>query len=149
MPKQDATNVWDVAAYIIEKCGPTPATKLQKLVYYGQAWSLVWDDGPLFSERIEAWAYGPVVRDLYVSHRKQYMIDKVPRGRPDKLNEDQRESLDVVIEFYSPFNAQQLSDLTHEEEPWKKARREAGLVSGQRGSAEITHDSMAWYYSSL
>ena len=30
--------------------------KLQKLVYYCQAWSLVWDEEPLFEARIEAWA---------------------------------------------------------------------------------------------
>ena len=45
----------DVAAYILQEQGPTPALKLQKLVYYSQAWSLVWDDKPLFEEEIEAW----------------------------------------------------------------------------------------------
>ena len=32
----------DVAAYILKKLGPMTAMKLQKLVYYCQAWSLVW-----------------------------------------------------------------------------------------------------------
>ena len=45
----------DVAAYILSKQGDMPAMKLQKLVYYSQAWSLVWDDKPLFRDRIEAW----------------------------------------------------------------------------------------------
>lgn len=47
--------VFDVAAYILEKKGEMTAWKLQKLVYYSQAWSLVWDQRPLFAERIEAW----------------------------------------------------------------------------------------------
>ena len=55
----------DVAAYILRKQGPLSAMKLQKLVYYAQAWSTVWDDQPLFSEAVEAWANGPVVRELY------------------------------------------------------------------------------------
>jgi len=46
----------DVAAYILDKCGSMSAMKLQKLVYYSQAWHLVWDDAPLFEERVEAWA---------------------------------------------------------------------------------------------
>jgi uncharacterized phage-associated protein len=54
-------SVDDVAAYILEQRGPMSAMKLQKLVYYSQAWSLVWEDRPLFREEIQAWASGPVV----------------------------------------------------------------------------------------
>ena len=56
----------DVAAYILRKQGTMPAMKLQKLVYYSQAWSLVWDDRPIFRDRIYAWANGPVIRNLYM-----------------------------------------------------------------------------------
>ncbi len=48
-------NVHDVSAYILKHWGPMTAMKLQKLVYYSQAWGLVWDEEPLFPERIEAW----------------------------------------------------------------------------------------------
>jgi len=58
-------HVEDVAIYIMEQCGPMTAMKLQKLVYYSQAWHLVWDEEPLFSDPIEAWANGPIVRSLY------------------------------------------------------------------------------------
>ena len=47
-------NVFDVAACILKQKGPMTAMKLQKLLYYSQAWSLVWDEKPLFPERIEA-----------------------------------------------------------------------------------------------
>lgn len=57
-------SVYDVATYILEKQGAMTTWKLQKLVYYSQAWSLVWDDDVLFPEEIEAWANGPVVREL-------------------------------------------------------------------------------------
>ena len=40
--------VHDVAAYIISKMRHVDAMKLQKLLYYSQAWSLVWDDKHLF-----------------------------------------------------------------------------------------------------
>ena len=53
-------NVFDAAAYILEKQGAMTAMMLQKLVYYAQAWSLVWDQRPLFGNKIEAWANGPV-----------------------------------------------------------------------------------------
>ena len=47
-------SVFDAAAYIVEKTGEMTTLKLQKLVYYAQAWSLVWDERPLFDEKIEA-----------------------------------------------------------------------------------------------
>ena len=44
-----AVRAIDVAAYILRKQGAMPAMKLQKLAYYSQAWSLVWDDESLFA----------------------------------------------------------------------------------------------------
>ena len=41
-------SVFDVAAYILQQQGAMTTWKLQKLVYYSQGWSLVWDDDALF-----------------------------------------------------------------------------------------------------
>jgi uncharacterized phage-associated protein len=122
------------------------AMKLQKLVYYSQAWSLVWDEKPLFPERIEAWANGPVVRELYERHRGVFRVDRW-EGDPTILTIDERETIDKVLEFYGKMSSQQLSDLTHLENPWKDARTLLG--PSQRGNQEITHASMAEYYGSL
>ncbi|MGI6252122.1 MAG: Panacea domain-containing protein [Aminivibrio sp.] len=141
-------SVFDVAAYILEKCGPISAMKLQKLVYYSQAWSLVWDEEILFPEKIEAWANGPVVRELYDKHRGIFKVSPaLVGGDPDLLNPDQKETVDVVCEAYCEMNAQMLSDLTHGEAPWRNARR--GLSDGDRGSNVISLADMAEYYSSL
>lgn len=139
----------DVAAYILEKQGKLPAIKLQKLVYYSQAWSLVWDDKSLFRDRIEAWANGPVIRNLWNAHRGEFEVSSIPEGDPEKLNEIQRETVDAVLDFYGDKTSFWLSSLTHMEAPWRDARIEAGLTSGQRGNARITNGSMAEYYSSL
>lgn len=137
----------DVAAYILERAGPMTAMKLQKLVYYSQAWHLVWEEEPLFSERIEAWANGPVVPELYHFHRGRFKLDSWPQGDSNNLTESERETINAVLEFYGDKNPQWLSDLTHSEDPWIKARR--GLPDGERGHREITLESMMEYYSSL
>jgi uncharacterized phage-associated protein len=118
-------------------------------VYYSQAWSLVWDEAPLFGDHIEAWANGPVVPRLYRAHRGRFQIGQhqLPTGDPEALSRDQRETVDSVIEFYGSHTPQWLSDLTHAEDPWKGARD--GLNPGQRGSREITVDALAEYYGSL
>ena len=49
------TSIFDVAAYVLDKLGVMTTMKLEKLCYYSQAWSLVWDERRLFPERFEAW----------------------------------------------------------------------------------------------
>lgn len=140
-------NVYDVAAYILTKKNPLTAVKLQKLLYYAQAWSLVWDEQPLFPERIEAWVNGPVVLELYDYHRGQFTLESLPLGNPHRLTETQRETIDEVLNFYGDKSSQWLSELTHKETPWLEARQ--GLAPGERGGQEITLAAMAEYYESL
>lgn len=143
-------NVFDTAKYILEKTGPLSTMKLQKLCYYAQAWSLVWDDNALFPEEFEAWANGPVCRPLYDLHAGQYKISalQIPASKLDGgLSENQRDTVDHVLEHYGHRDAQWLSTLTHMEEPWKAARE--GYAPGERCEAVISKASMAEYYGSL
>jgi uncharacterized phage-associated protein len=137
----------DVAAYILREHGPLSAMKLQKLVYYSQAWSLVWDDQQLFREAVEAWANGPVVRELYERHRGQFELHEWPWGNAGVLDEEARETVNAVLQYYGPRSAQWLSDLTHREAPWREARQ--GIPDGERGAAKISLALMAEYYGSL
>ncbi|MGH8828323.1 MAG: Panacea domain-containing protein [Jiangellaceae bacterium] len=137
----------DVAAYIVKSRGSMTAMKLQKLVYYSQAWHLVWESRPLFEEPIEAWANGPVVPSLYRKHRGRFRVDQWPDGDPTSLTTDELESIDAVLEFYSPMPAHELSELTHRERPWRDARGD--LPPGAPCKAEITVNSMYEYYDGL
>ena len=139
-------SVHDVAAYILARAGKMTAMKLEKLVYYCQAWSLVWDEKSLFRERIEAWANGPVVPGLYFRHRGKFEV-KDWDGDPSALSDKQRATIDGVVDFYEKLSSQQLSDLTHREDPWRNAR--VGLAAGERGKVEISRASMHEYYGSL
>jgi uncharacterized phage-associated protein len=136
----------DVAAFILMQQGEMTAMKLQKLVYYSQAWSLVWDEEPLFDEPIQAWANGPVIPALYARHQGHFKV-KEWQGDPSKLTDPQRETITKVLEFYGLMAPQVLSDLTHTEKPWLNAR--SGLSVGDRGSRVISLADMAEYYSSL
>jgi uncharacterized phage-associated protein len=141
-------SVFDAATCILSRAGGMTAMKLQKLVYYAQAWSLVWDERPLFPEWIEAWANGPVCPLLYRAHQGRFMIELGQiSGNPDAIDSDGQETIDAVLKFYAKQTARWLSDLTHSENPWQDARQ--GLAPGERGSVEITHSAMAEYYGSL
>lgn len=139
-------SVHDVAAYVLEKLGQMTAMKLQKLLYYSQAWSLVWEDQPLFRARIEAWANGPVIPKVYALHRGAFNVSEW-EGNPAALNPTQREDVDLVLDYYGKKSSFELSQLTHAERPWIEARK--GLAPGSRGNQEITLASMAEYYGGL
>lgn len=141
--------VHDVAAYILSKQGAMSAMKLQKLCYYSQAWNLVWEEEPLFQERIEAWANGPVVRELYAEHRGHFGVTKdlLTRGDAMMLTERERQNVDIVLEFYGDRPAHELSELTHREAPWKEARGD--LAPGATSQTEITPTAMHEFYDGL
>ena len=142
-------NVFDVAAYILEHQGRMTTMKLQKLCYYSQAWRLVWADKPLFAEDIQAWANGPVCPQLYKAYKGRFDIDatQFDRGDASRLSEDERESIDAVLETYGSMSARQLSDLSHHEAPWADARGD--LPEGERSTSIISTAAMAEYYGSF
>jgi uncharacterized phage-associated protein len=123
------------------------AMKLQKLVYYSQAWNLVWDERPLFPEPIQAWANGPVVYALYDKHRGHFQVSDWTWGNSDELAAAEKETIDAVIDAYGKYTAHDLSEMTHREDPWRDARRD--LPEGARSAAHISQASLHEYYHGL
>ena len=134
-------NIFDTAQYILEQSGVMSTMKLQKLCYYSQAWSLVWED-------FQAWANGPVCPELFYKTQGRYSVSASDEtGGEGKLSDEQRDTIDRVLEHYGSHNAQWLSQLTHMEDPWIKARE--GVPSGAGCNHVITKESMALYYGGL
>lgn len=140
-------SVHDIAAYMLRQHGPMSTWKLQKLVYYAQAWHLVWEENPLFHARIEAWANGPVIPELYRHHRGRFTVDTWSKGDPSALDEQARETVDAVLRGYGRMSGRQLSHLAHSEAPWREARR--GLEPTDRSTRPITPQAMQSFYTAL
>jgi uncharacterized phage-associated protein len=140
-------SVNDVAAYILDRAGPMTAMKFQKLAYYSLAWHAVWDDQILFDCEIQAWRNGPVCPTLYEQHRGTFQLSSWPRGDANALAVNEKETIDAIVRTYGELTAQQLSDLTHAEDPWRNAR--AGLDPFAISQVPITIDAMVEYYSAL
>lgn len=141
-------NIFDVAKYILEQTGEISTMKLQKLCYYSQAWNLVWSDEPLFHERIEAWANGPVCPELYKQHKGMFKISSENISNMDNsLTDNEKDTIDRIIKFYGKKTGFWLSQLTHMEAPWKNARE--GLKINDKSAREILLSDMAEYYGSL
>jgi uncharacterized phage-associated protein len=80
-----------VAEYILftahERSIEMTNLKLQKLLYYCQAWYLAFLGKPLFGERIEAWIHGPVVPPVFGSF-KEHRWNVIPFHGPEPEIED-------------------------------------------------------------
>jgi uncharacterized phage-associated protein len=143
-------DVLDLAAYLLSVRGPMETMKLQKLVYYAQAWHLAVEGHALFAEEEEAWAYGPVVYRLYERHRRCLVLSRVPDGDVERAQGAEKESLQViraVWDHYGCMNGAQLSRLTHQEAPWREARER--VVLGESSRRIISKQAMQDFYSAV
>lgn len=96
--------------------------KLQKLLYFAQAWYLANTGEELFAEDFQAWAHGPVVRRIYDRFSEQRWSPIDPVEADPKFDERTFGFLEQVYRKYGQYTAKRLERLTHEHDPWKNVR---------------------------
>ena len=98
----------------------------------------------------QAMPIGRICRALYSMHHRKFSIrpGEISSAEP-QLDDKQKTTIDAVLDFYGKQSAQWLSDLTHLEAPWRKARERAGATEGAVCEEEITLADMHEYYSGL
>lgn len=140
----------DVATYFVWKSNQEKKDitnkKIQKLLYYAQAWSLVLKNKPLFGENIEAWIHGPTVRDVYSLYKK-YGFGPIRLEVAEKdiaKLKTEKDLLDTIWRVYGKFDADYLEELTHNEEPWIEARQ--GLEGNIASTNVIPQETMKAFY---
>lgn len=149
--KSAVVDVNDVADYFIYKGkfyelqrGSISNLKLQKLLYYSQAWFYTLTGYKLFDEKVKAWAHGPVVPNIYYKYKKYGYngITKKVNSIPPLIerNVNVKDVLKGVWRTYGDFSAKDLEKITHLEPPWQRARNTP--------SKEITVDKMKDHYKS-
>lgn len=96
--------------------------KLQKILYYLQGYFMAVFGRKLFDNAIEAWNYGPVVREVYFHFNKFGSGAITLQGEEEiaELLPEEEELFLEVLEEYGQFSAIKLMKMTHEELPWKQ-----------------------------
>jgi uncharacterized phage-associated protein len=143
----------DVARYLVEIAlrGDEPDgisnLRLQKLLYYVQGWSLAVFGKTFFTDRIEAWKYGPVVCNVWQQLKdcgpQVITPDRLGEGRP--LGAGERSFVEAVWDRYKEISPTGLSRLTHQEPPWVNARQ--GLPADASSCEEITPDALRDFFA--
>ncbi|TXD48137.1 Panacea domain-containing protein [Polaribacter sp. IC063] len=149
-----AINVSTLAGYLLKYFGPMSHLKLQKLLFYCQAYHLATFDESLFEEDFEAWVHGPVCRSVFdtlkgksVLHSdvtySEYDFD-ADKDFKDLVSSSQFELVNDVLNSLSGWSGAQLEKATHDEAPWNIARD--GLSPNKACTNIISKDSMLSFY---
>lgn len=113
--------------------------KLQKILYFIQAYFLLQIHQPCFKENIEAWDFGPVVPEAYHEY-KQYGSGDIPTIKSylqfdsddiwnvervvyddTLIKSDDKKMINSVIDKFADYSATDLVTITHNQAPWKNA----------------------------
>ncbi|MDR2605191.1 MAG: DUF4065 domain-containing protein [Desulfovibrio sp.] len=116
---------FDVAKYFIATADPETGISnlsLQKLCAYAQAVSLALGEGTLFTDEIEAWTHGPVIKRLYDKYKACGRDAIDPEGLDAEhaaalFPPEKRFILEAVRSFYGRFNVWALRDMSHADFP--------------------------------
>lgn len=123
-----------VAQYLLDRAAvgepERSLTPMQviKLVYLCHGWMLGLHGRRLINEDVEAWRYGPVIRELYDAvkrFRSEPVVGPIADAQAvAKFDADEKSVMDQVFDIYGQYNGIQLSKLTHAKgTPWSEIRR--------------------------
>lgn len=121
--------------------------KLQKLVYYAQAWYLGINGSSLIESDFQAWVHGPVCPSLYRRFKKYGWNPISEHPEEVSIPDNIREHLTEVFDVYGQYSGYQLEQMTHAESPWMSARGDIPLDDAS--NAIISKQSMQDFYSEL
>ncbi len=137
-------------SYIFKKAEEVTPLALQKILYFIQGLYMVLFNTELFSEECEAWAHGPVFRDVYEVFKnfRYNPIDDIRfamfQNRFHELSENEKKVIDLVIESFGVYSGKTLEQITHDEKPWTDAR--INCLPGAPSNEIISKESIKTYF---
>lgn len=121
-----------VIAYVFERLEEVTPLMLQKLLYFIQGIYSALYGRPLFKEDCRAWIHGPVYPEVYELFRdfKYNPIDDARfallEGTADTLTDNEKSVIDLIVNTFGMYGGKVLERITHNETPWKEARKGYG-----------------------
>ena len=141
--KEKVYNALDIANFLIylmsDSCDDLSNMKLNKILYYAQGHFLQNYNRPLFSDTIEAWQHGPVVKAVYAKYKdyKDKPISEYDISKIDAIDNSVKSFLLDIARKYGRYTAYTLRNMTHRpKSPW------AQVDEGE----EITLKSISDYF---
>ena len=121
--------------------------KLQKLMFYADAWHLALHGEELTPERFQAWVHGPVALSQYHRFKENKwrpILDEIER--PD-LSQKVIAHLNEIVDVFGVETGPALEIMTHQEKPWIEAR--GGIPDDQPCNNYISKETTRSFYAAL
>ena len=140
-----------VISYVFERLEEVTPLMLQKLLYFIQGVSYALNAKPMFTENCQAWVHGPVYPEVYDIFRdfKYNPIEDalfvIFECAEDVLTEEECRTIDLVVNTFGEYGGKVLERITHEEMPWKLARK--GYTDNIPSNETITMENIEEYYT--
>ena len=142
-----------VISYIFKKLREVTPLMLQKLLYFTQGVSYALNGRPIFPENCQAWVHGPVYPEVYDMF-KDFKYNPIEDARfaifdgiDNELDENERKVLDLVMNTFGEYGGRALERITHNEEPWKEARK--GYDDSIPSNEIISMKNIEAYYTAM
>jgi len=121
--------------------------KLQKLMFYADAWSLALYDEELTPEKFQAWVHGPVATSQYYRFREYRWRPILEEIERPELGARKSKHLCEIVDVFGIETGPALEMMTHQERPWIVARQ--GIPDDQPCSNFIDKTITKTFYASL
>jgi uncharacterized phage-associated protein len=96
--------------------------KLQKMLYFAQAVYLSLYNKTLFNEEIQAWQYGPVIKEVYSKYSRNKNKSLTTQDLTHEIKDTKiAEFLKSVWDLFGKYSAFELINISHSHAPWKDA----------------------------
>lgn len=140
--------------YILKHYGPMSHLKLQRLLFYCDAYHLAYFDKELIEDSFEAWVHGPISRKVYGSLKDKYMLyeeltysnenQKDVDKEFEELTQDQQDFVISILEELYTWTMFELGASIRNEKPWKEAR--IGYGEADKCHVEISKETTRLFY---
>ena len=148
--QEEAKDIDLIAEYIIKTCQEITPLALQKILYYAQAFYMVFFGETLFKDNCEAWIHGPVYTKIYNKYKGfgSGIIDvEITDDVDEIIDEEKKELVDVIIKCFGYYSGKALEKMTHYESPWVKSRK--GLSYAEKSNNIILKEDIIEYFEKV
>lgn len=139
--------------YILKHYGPMSHLKLQKLLFYCDAYCLAYFGQELVEDVFEAWVHGPVSRKVYDSLKDKSVLYSDLAYSDTGVDVDaafaalslaQKELITGTLDLLAAWTGLELEASTHRELPWREAR--GGIDDGAKCHNPISKEITMEFY---
>ena len=121
--------------------------KLQKMMFYADAWHLALYDREITGECFKAWVHGPVLTSQYARFKDYRWMPITSDIKKPETSENLARHLNDIVDIFGSETAVALERMTHQETPWLEARGD--LPDDEPCDNYISKATTAEYYREL